>query len=113
LKGAVMNKYEYLQKLDKLELDKTRYCIISGGAMIMYGLREKTNDIEEAIECMKRAILYDLNNSEYYDRMSDLYKEKEDYKTALEYMSEAANIDNSEEYKQKYAQLVKLNRKSK
>ena len=71
------------------------------------------NDIEEAIECMKRAILYDLNNSEYYDRMSDLYKEKEDYKTALEYMSEAANIDNSEEYKQKYAQLVKLNRKSK
>jgi hypothetical protein len=45
--------------------------------------------------------------------MSDLYKEKEDYKTALEYMSEAANIDNSEEYKQKYAQLVKLNRKSK
>lgn len=76
-------------------------------------VREKTNDIEEAIECMKRAILYDLNNSEYYDRMSDLYKEKEDYKTALEYMSEAANIDNSEEYKQKYAQLVKLNRKSK
>ena len=74
-------------------------------------VREKTNDIEEAIECMKRAILYDLNNPKYYDKMSDLYKEKEDFKTALEYISEAESIDSSEEYKQKYAQLVKLNRR--
>lgn len=76
-------------------------------------VREKMNDTEEAIECMKRAILYDLNNAEYYDKMSDFYRRKEDYRTALEYISEAESIDNSEEYKQKYAQLVKLNRKNK
>lgn len=75
--------------------------------------REKMNDLDEAIECMKRAILYDLNNPEYYTKMSEFYKIKQDYKTALEYISEAESIDNSNEYKFKYSELVKLNRKVK
>ena len=41
-----MNKQEYLQKLDELALDKNKYCIISGGVMLMLGLRDKTNDID-------------------------------------------------------------------
>ena len=41
-----MNKETYLKKLDELELDKSRYCIISGGAMLMHGLKETTNDID-------------------------------------------------------------------
>ena len=41
-----MNKKEYIQKLDKLNLDKTRYCIISGGVMLLYDLKESTEDID-------------------------------------------------------------------
>lgn len=76
-------------------------------------VREKTEDLEEAIECMKRAILYDLNNPKYYTKMSEFYKSKKDYKTALEYIAEAESIDDSNEYKIMYSELVKLNRKSK
>ena len=76
-------------------------------------VREKTEDLEEAIECMKRAILYDLNNPRYYTKMSEFYKSKKDYKTALEYIAEAESIDDSNEYKILYSELVKLNRKSK
>ena len=73
--------------------------------------RQNTNDPEEAIECMKRAILYDLNNPKYYAKMSEFYQAKEDYKSALDYMSEAQNLDESNEYKFRYSQLVKLSRK--
>ena len=72
-------------------------------------VREKTDDIEEAIECMKRAILYDLNNPKYYTKMSEIYKNQKDYKTALEYISEAQSLDDSNEYKFMYSELVKLN----
>jgi len=41
-----MNKGEYLRKLDELRLDKAKYCILSGGAMVMHGLKEKTADID-------------------------------------------------------------------
>ena len=41
-----MNKKEYLEKLDKLNLDKDKYCIISGGVMLMHNLKDKTNDID-------------------------------------------------------------------
>jgi hypothetical protein len=43
--------------------------------------------------------------------MSDFYKSKQDYKTALEYIAEAESIDDSNEYKLQYAQLAKLNRR--
>ena len=73
--------------------------------------RKSTDDIEEAIECMKRAILYDLNNPKYYAKMSEFYQEQKDYKTALEYLSEASSLDDTNEYKYKYSELVKLNHK--
>ncbi len=41
-----MNKSEYLRKLDELRLDKAKYCILSGGAMVMHGLKERTADID-------------------------------------------------------------------
>ena len=41
-----MNKELYLNKLNELKLDKSKYCIISGGAMLMHGLKDKTNDID-------------------------------------------------------------------
>lgn len=74
-------------------------------------VRQKTDDIDEAIECMKRAILHDLNNPKFYQKMSEFYQLKQDYKTALEYISEAQSLDDSNEYKFLYSELVKLNRK--
>lgn len=41
-----MKKEEYLKIVDTLNLDKNEYCIISGGVMLMYGLREETGDID-------------------------------------------------------------------
>ena len=41
-----MNKDEYKKKLDSLGLDKNRYCVISGGTMLLYGLKETTEDID-------------------------------------------------------------------
>ena len=62
---------------------------------------------------MKRAIMYDVNNAEYYAQMSRIYKEKEDYKTALEYIKEAESISGNTEYKIMYKELASLNRKKK
>ena len=41
-----MTKQEYLAKLDELNLNKSRYCIIAGGVLLMYGLKESTADID-------------------------------------------------------------------
>ncbi len=41
-----MNKEEYKKKLDALGLDKNRYCVISGGTMLLYDLKETTEDVD-------------------------------------------------------------------
>ena len=41
-----MNKKEYLSKLDELNLDKDKFCIIGGGVLLLHGLKETTNDID-------------------------------------------------------------------
>ena len=45
-----MNKIEYIKKLKALNLDKDKYCIISGGVMLLYGLKERTEDIDIKIK---------------------------------------------------------------
>ena len=60
---------------------------------------------------MKRAVMYDLNNAEYYAEVSKIYQQKDDIKTALEYANEASSIDNSTKYKVLYSELAALNRK--
>ena len=75
-------------------------------------VRLEEKDYDEAIECMKRAIMYDINNPEYYAKMAEIYKAKEDFKSALEYIKEAESIDNSTEYKILYKELATLNRKN-
>ena len=75
-------------------------------------VRFEEKDYEEALECMKRAIMFDVNNAAYYAKMSEIYKAKEDYKAALEYIKEAESITNSEEYRIMYKELASLNRKS-
>ena len=41
-----MNKQEYIKRLNSLGLDKKRFCIISGGVMLLYGLKDATEDID-------------------------------------------------------------------
>lgn len=76
-------------------------------------VRSEEKDYEEAVECMKRAIMHDLNNAEYYAAMSNIYKLKGEIKTALEYANEASELDNSTKYKVLYSELAALNRKNK
>lgn len=45
-----MNKAEFLERLNALNLDKSRYCIISGGAMLIHGLKQTTNDIDIKVQ---------------------------------------------------------------
>ena len=61
---------------------------------------------------MKRAIMYDINNPEYYAKMAEIYKAKEDYKSAFEYIKEAESINGSVEYKILYKELASLSRKN-
>ena len=41
-----MNRTEILSALSQLEFDKSEYWVITGGAMVLYGLRDKTHDID-------------------------------------------------------------------
>ena len=41
-----MNRSEILSALAQLDFDKREYWVITGGAMVLYGLREQTHDID-------------------------------------------------------------------
>lgn len=41
-----MTKQEYMQKLASLGLDREKFCVVAGGAMVLHGLREQTDDID-------------------------------------------------------------------
>ncbi len=41
-----MKKEEFLKIVDSLNLDKERYCIISGGVLVIRGIREETEDVD-------------------------------------------------------------------
>ncbi|MCM1010265.1 MAG: tetratricopeptide repeat protein [Fusobacterium sp.] len=70
-------------------------------------VRKSKQDYDEAIECLKRAITFDLTNPEYYAEMARVYLANEDVKSALEYANEAVTIDStSAEYMQLYSDLA-------
>ena len=41
-----MNKQEYIESLEKLNLPKSEYIILSGGSLLLRGLREKSADLD-------------------------------------------------------------------
>lgn len=45
-----MNRKEILEILNKYNFDKNKIYIISGSAMVLYGIKEKTNDIDITID---------------------------------------------------------------
>ena len=50
LYNFIMNKVEFLRRLDKLQLDKSKYCIIAGGVMLLHDLKDSTEDIDLKVQ---------------------------------------------------------------
>ena len=42
----MFDKKSLLQKLEEMNLDRTQYWLITGGAMVLYGAKEQTADID-------------------------------------------------------------------
>ena len=84
-----MNKEEFIKKLDALKLDKKRYCIISGGIMLLYGLKESTEDIDIKIK------------PDYFEELKLKYQFKKSpkypYLYELDESTEVAVLDYNEE----------------
>ena len=84
-----MNKEEYINKLNTLGLDKNRYCIISGGVMLLYGLKATTEDIDIKIR------------PDYFEELKEKYKFKKspkyEYLYELDDSTEVAVLDYSDE----------------
>lgn len=62
-----MNKKELLELANTLNLPKEEYCIISGGALLLHGLREQTNDLDiditqEGLDKLKENFAVELIN---------------------------------------------------
>ena len=45
-----MKRNEIIDKLKKYNLDSTRYIVISGAAMVLYGIKEETPDIDISVD---------------------------------------------------------------
>ena len=78
-----MNKQEYLKKLDELNLDKSRYRILASGVMLLYGLIDKTADIDIKIrpdyfEELKSVFTFKKSPKYWY-----LYEISEDIEVAV------------------------------
>ena len=84
-----MNKREYINKLDVLNLDKKRYCVISGGTMLLYGLKESTEDVDIKI----RPDYFEELKTKYNFKKSPKYP----YLYELDENTEVAVLDYSDE----------------
>ena len=42
----MLNKQDILQKLKRLDFPKDQYCVMTGAAMVLLGVKEHTNDID-------------------------------------------------------------------
>ncbi len=80
-----MNKKEFIKKLDSLNLDKNRYCIISGGVMLLYNLKPTTEDIDIKV----RPDYFEELKSKYEFKKSPKY----DYLYELDEITEVAVLD--------------------
>ena len=83
-----MDKTEYLQKLNQLALDKTKYCIISGGSLLVRGLREITSDIDIKIQPDYFEELKKTHTFKKSPKFSYLYELGEDVELAVQPFSQ-------------------------
>jgi hypothetical protein len=62
-----MNKNELIALVDSLNMPKNMYRILSGGSLVMMGIKEKTNDLDMSITSELFEILknkYDIKKSD-------------------------------------------------
>lgn len=69
------------------------------------------NDINFAIESLKKAITLDVNNASLYIKMAEIYQAIGQYENAFEYVKEASDIDKSAKNQELYMQLANVLRK--
>lgn len=70
----ILNSNDVLKVIDSLKLDYNDYCIISGGALVLYGIRDLTEDVDIFINKHGFDMLskkYDIISKEY--KYKDLY----------------------------------------
>lgn len=70
-----MKKKEFLKVVDSLGLDKTSYCIIASGVMLMYGLRDECTDVDLKVSkelFQKMLKIYHMKKSDRYDYVYEL-----------------------------------------
>ncbi|MBR1413135.1 MAG: hypothetical protein IJ574_00495 [Bacilli bacterium] len=67
----MLNKKDIISILDKYNLDNKKYVVISSAAMVLYGIKESTKDIDIAVT--KEYYQYLLNNYNCtYERTNEL-----------------------------------------
>ncbi len=78
-----MNKIEYLKRVDELNFSKDDYVIISGGNLLIHGLRSTTEDIDLAIN---DKLFLELNSKGLLtpsNKMPNLYNYEDDVELKL------------------------------
>ena len=68
-------------------------------------------DVNFAIESLKKAITLDVNNASLYVKMAEFYQALGKYEDAFEYIKEASDIDKSAKNRELYMQLSAIVRK--
>ena len=69
------------------------------------------NDINFAIESLKKAITLDVNNAGLYVKMAEIYQALGQYENAFAYIKEASDIDTSAKNRELYMQLAGILRR--
>ena len=100
-----MELFDVAQKL--IELDSNRYEGYYFNALALYA----SEDINFAIESLKKAISLNVDNASLYVLMSEFYQAIGRNEEALLYLDEATNIDPSAKNKELYMNLVSTVRK--
>ncbi len=80
-----MNKQEYIAALEKLNLPKSEFIILSGGSLLMRGLRETSADL-------------DLSASKKLARQIDLYNAPKDEKGFFTPFDNCQMMDDAENF---------------
>lgn len=99
------NLYETAQELIELDLNH-----FEGYYYNSVALFEK-EDVNFAIESLKKAITLDVNNASLYTKMAEFYQAIGRYEDAFEYIKEASDIDKSAKNRELYMQLSAIVRK--
>lgn len=100
--GDCMQLFDVAQKL--IELDTNRYEGYYYNALALF----ESEDISFAIESLKKAISIDVNNASLYVLMGEFYQAIGQNDSALLYLGEAMNIDNSAKNQELYRKLLTI-----